>query len=388
MELLESPYLKVLKFKNEAIDIFPICEPNLGLSKLEHTRNLGSSSSGMILAKSEINGKPVFVKIFPMTCNWKKFKRSNGEIIKIKKDIKFDKDAMEIGLTHYISDLLFLKIPFTQNLVAFYLFNTCEYAYESEKSECSCKVIDKFNQDTVVYKDKGGYPHDSLMDRYINGELDDKLSFMIIENCSGDLEKYLEKIFKDYGNDEINEIYFSKLMNSIFIQIILTIKCLNSIFNPYFHSDLGPRNILVTMLTEKLYKDRTYFKYIINDIEYNVENMNVIPKLWDFSNVKLDERQSEQFRKSDYFSYLRPEDEYKTCTTEIIPNISQLCESIIKIPQFEYVKDTIFARKILLIIENHEDYFDDYIELFNLFEPNETQILLEPVFLFNDDIQL
>ena len=110
--------------------------------------------------------------------------------------------------------------------------------------------------------------------------------------------------------------------------------------------------------------------------------MNIIPKIYDFSNVKLTEEQGIILKNTGLFSYLEEEDEMKTCTIEIIPNMSQLCESIIKISEFEIIKDTPFAGKMKLIIEIFEDNWNLFIQLFDLFIPNENKRLLEPIFKF------
>ena len=382
---MTSPYIEVLKIKEKIKGIILKNNPILGLEKLEYTRNLGNSASGMILAKSEYNGIPIFVKLFPTVCKWKKIKRSNGELIKIRKESKFDKDLLEIGITKLMSDFLFNEQPFTQNLISVYATNSCEFGYETDISKCSCNTIPK-NVSFIVSKEKSGYPHESLMNRYINNELGDKINLMVVENCSCDLENYLKRIFIDYKNKLIEDGQFDKLMNSIFLQIILTLKCLDNIFKPFYHSDFGARNCLITQLNSEIYGENTYFKYIINcngvDSNYNIENMNIIPKIYDFSNVKLTEEQGIILKNTGLFSYLEEEDEMKTCTIEIIPNMSQLCESIIKISEFEIIKDTPFAGKMKLIIEIFEDNWNLFIQLFDLFIPNENKRLLEPIFKF------
>lgn len=376
---MESPYREVLKLKEKMKEFIPKYEPLLGLDNLRYTRNLGNSASGMVLAKSEFNGTPIFVKIFPTVCNYKQIRKSNGELLKLRKEQKFDTNLLEIGITNLLSNFLFNSTPFTQNLVALYSTMSSDYGYEIEKSKCSCGII-PIDNNFIVSKERTGYPHEVLMSRYLNGELSDRVNVMYVENCSGDIENYLKSIFYDYRNSLINHHQLDRLMNSIFLQIILTLKCLDKIFNPFKHSDFGCRNCLITQTNTKVYQDNTYFKYIVDGVEYNIENVNVIPKIWDMSNVYLTEEQGSILKDSGLFSYLREGDEMKTCTTEIIPNMSQFCESIIKLPEFEFIKNTLFAEKLKLIVEIYDDNWDDFISIFDIYKVTECKILLEPIF--------
>lgn len=386
---MSSPYMEILKIKEKMREIIPQNNQTLGLERLDYSRNLGSSASGMVLAKSEHNGIPVFVKLFPTVCKYKQIRRSSGELFKIRREPKFDKDLLEIGITQLMSNLLFDDIPFTQNLVSVYATSSCNFAYETDISKCSCSSIPNDNS-FIVSKERSGYPHESLMNRYNNGELSDRVNWMVIENCSSDLENFLKRMFIDYSNGLVNDDHFDKLMNSIFLQIILTLKCLDNIFKPFLHSDLGCRNILITQCNYKIYGNDTYFKYTITSNnkfnhgqrEYNIENMNVIPKIYDFSNVKLTEEQGILLKETGLFSYLEEDDEMKTCTTEIIPNMSQLCESIIKIPEFQIVNHTPFAEKMKLIVEIWNDQWDDFIQLFDLYIPTNNKQLLYPIFQY------
>lgn len=376
--MIESPYITSLKLRNKLMNTRTKINPLLGLPKLEYTRNLGSSASGMILAISEIGDDGIFIKLFPTICNWKKIKR-NDIIIKKIKDIKLDKDLLELGFTKLLSDLLFNIIPFTQNITAFYFSNSCLNGYKTNISKCSLEPINDLNY--IVAEGDVKYPHNSLMVRYNNGELSDRINFMGVERCFGDLERYLISSFKDVRFNEIVEEEFERIMNSIFIQIIITLECLNDIFKPFRHSDIGPRNILYSSYNIEEYNN-TYFKYSINDRIYEIENVSVIPKLWDFSNIYLSEEQKIWLKDNECFSYLREDDEFKTCTEEIIPNMSQLCKGIAILPEFEFVRHTKFAEKILHIINVHDDNFEEFIELFNTYKSDNKSTLLQAEFIY------
>lgn len=377
---MESPYFKTLKLRNLMKDTVTECSPSLGIS-LRNTRYGGSSASGMKLGIGEYRGIPMFIKIFPMICPFKKYRNLNGEIIKVKPNDELDKDAMEIGFTRLLSDLLFDNIPFTQNITAFYFFRQCNNAYKSDISLCSLNPIDSSNY--VVSGENRDYPHDSLMNNYIEGLNDDIINFIGVELCSGDLENYFKTIFIEVSSfNRVKEHRFEQIMDSIFMQIILTIYCLNFIFQPFHHSDLGPRNILYTSYSQSEYNN-TYFQYIISENIFNVENVGIIPKLWDFSNIYINEEQRIWLGKLDYFSYLRERDRIETVTTEVIHNISQLCNGIIILDEFRLIEYTIFARKIRYIASSKIDNFPKLISMFNNYQVKENDTLLEPVFKFN-----
>ena len=375
---MESPYLKSLLLKEHLKNTPTECNPSLGIS-LRITRNGGSSASGMKIGIGEYARNPIFIKIFSMNCPYKKIK-NNGKIVRNKYDPQLDKDAMEIGFTRLLSDILYQEKPFTQNIPAFYFMRQCNNAYKTDNSCCSLNPIN--TSEFIVSGDRYDLPHNGLMINYLQELNDDIINYMGVEMCSGDLEQYFKSMFIKINSGKLDIEDFERITDSIFMQLIVTIKCLNNIFKPFYHSDLGPRNVLYTLLNMEEYRN-TYFRYQIDDKIYSIENIGLIPKIWDFSNIYVDDSQREILRNSGYFDYLRSFDDIRTVTNEIIYNIPQLCKGIILIDEFSYVSDTPFGEKMRFIGEYGADDFDHFIGIFNNYIEKIDSTLITPVFSYS-----
>lgn len=374
---MESPYNKVLANYSSLKDIDFTCTPKLALDTFKAPKDAGSSASGMILGTGDHTGIPVFVKIFAMPCNYRTF--DTGTRVIQRKRIVFDKNALEIGITKFLSDLLMKSDPFTQNLVAVYKTRKCSSAFEPSDELSSVKCNDKCIP-YLISKAASKTPQHSLMSQYEQGQWDDQVNFMVVEHCDGDLEHLFNILATSYKEGRISEELFNANWNSIFLQIVLTIAMLDEIFGGFHHNDLGPRNIL--FCKNDKYHNK-YFEYKVKGTTFYIEDTGIIPKLWDFSYIHLNEHSSKMLKESGNFDYLRPDDVFETAITEKIPNIVQLCTQIITLPTFQYIENTTTGTHIKAISQRTNDDFNHYISLFNTFVPSKDHSVSEPPFSFS-----
>lgn len=360
------------------------CSPNLGLDRYISTNNLGNSASGMILGKGVCNNIDVFVKIFAMTSNWISFERSGKKIYKTKEVV--DNNCLEIGFTRLLSDLLFSDIPFTQNLVPVYGYGACKNGFETldNISKCTGKeIITNFSEDEdYVVKLGLNLPQNGLELNYKYGNWDDQINFLVVASESGDLENLFKKQVKFFLSDRISENKINKIWNSIMLQIILTLFMLDDMFDGFSTNDLGPRNILFKLTDSP--KD-TYFQYNIFGNSYYVENMNIIPKLWDFSYCHISEKMKSMIETSpkDYFDYLRYTDKIQSVFDTKISGIIQFCTQLCEFSEFNSVENIECFKKIKEISKYECNDYSTFINLFKVYIPNDNSKLLQPMFNYN-----
>lgn len=222
------------------------------------------------------------------------------------------------------------------------------------------------------------YPQRNFISDYDNGNLDDTIRYMVVEKCSGDLQ-----ILFNFQADKMNKGFISKeefdeTWFSIMAQISITVYILNDIINPFYHNDFGCRNVLYT---DNLLEN-TFFKYQFKDKVYNIKNVGIVPKLWDFNYMFIDQNIANNLSKREEFDYLSEHDEFKTVREEGIPCIVQLCESIMSMENFSYIKNTNFCEFVTEVSRTRCDDFSIIMEFLDNFVPTENDILLEPVFIY------
>jgi hypothetical protein len=96
----------------------------------------------------------------------------------------YDPNVLEIGLTDFISLLLF--DGYTQNLTMVYKIKRCNYAYAGEISSSNGEII-PYKPNFLIEKSSQNVPQSILFERYKNHEFDDQVNYMIVERCDGDL---------------------------------------------------------------------------------------------------------------------------------------------------------------------------------------------------------
>ena len=370
---MDGPYFEVLHqyliIKNKNFT----CRPDLSIDNFRTTQFTGRSASGMSFGIGEVDGIPVFVKIFPMTCNTKTSIKGNNEIH--RKKIEFDKNSLEIGIMKYMSDLLFKEIPFTQNLTAVYGIKTCPFAFETKISSCTRQPI-PHQKNYLIPSNRPDLPQSNLISNYRLQNWDDQVNVLITEYCDGDLENLFNQTVKNYLNMEISEIKFNRIWNSIFMQLSLVFASLNIIMGHFHHNDAGARNFLFSVVED----DHTYFQYNIGPNTYFVENTGYIAKVWDLSYMFLNDEIISMLKASGNFSYLREEDVFESAISDPIPSMIQLCSQIIEMESFSSVENLEICKKIIEISQLKEDNFDLYVEKFETFVPTSEYVLLNPVF--------
>lgn len=355
------------------------CSPTLGVNNYTSTARLGSSASGMILAKGDSHNIPVFVKIFAMSSNWISYERQGRKIY--KKKVVVDNNFLEIGLTRFLSDILLSEFPITQNLVAVYGYGKCNNGFETidNISRNTGQIIhpDFETDEDYVVKIGMNLPQNNLMSNYTYGNFDDKICYLIVSAESGDIEKLLISTVDNYVNKIVSKNEFESKWNSIFFQIILTFYTLDDMLGGFYHGDCGPRNILYKFTD---FYGESYFQYNILGNTYYVENMGIIAKLWDFSYMHISEKMKNEFNIHKYFDYIRDDDIVDNIFDQKISSINQLCTQIVAMKEFELIKHLPTFQKIKYISELEADDYQTYINLFNNFTPTQNHKLLQPVF--------
>ncbi len=378
---IDSPYYQILYIYNYLSDIQIKCQPNLNLHEFRKSYNLGSSASGMILSEGVYKDYDVFVKIFPLTANTRTFYH-NGKIIRKYKP-QLDNNALEIAFTNLFSSFLTnnQETPWTQNLVFVFDYQNCPFSFEKDISVITGEEIPKL-EDYLVSNKNEGFTQESLMSRYNNGEIDDQVNILVVEKCSGDLERLLNEQIDNLVNGKITIHKFEETFDSVFMQIVLVLLMLNIIFNGSFsHGDLGPRNILYTL--DQYVNTNEYFLYKVEGRSFYIKHSGYIPKMWDMSNVFCDDNVRNVLRTFNVdLSYLRHDDKIMTVTEYPIPNMPQLCGQIIRMSSFIHIKDSNFGKKMIDISNDTGDYYDKYISMFNNYIVKDQDILLKPIFEF------
>lgn len=213
MNSILSPYVIDVEQYNIVSRTKFKCSPTLGVNNYMSTGRLGSSASGMILAKGECKDIPVFVKIFAMTSNWVSYERQDRRIYKKKQTV--DNNFLEIGLTRFLSDILLSEVPITQNLVAVYGYGQCKNGFETidniSKSTGQAIHPDFKDDEDYVVKIGLNYPQNNLISNYEYGNWDDQICYMIVSSQNGDLEKLLTGNVKSFLNGKISEKEIEKI---------------------------------------------------------------------------------------------------------------------------------------------------------------------------------
>ena len=370
-----SPYQKNLENYCILKDTKHKCSENLGLDRFKKPKNLSSSASGMVFGIGYHSNIQIFIKFFPMKSNYYWINIKNKLVRRKKVDL--DNNAMEIGITKYLSNILFQENPCTQNLVAVYWTKTCKIGYESYISMSTGEEL-PLKSTYLVTKDKSEFPQQILMSQYLNRQWDDQINYIFVEFCDGDLQSLFAKLTNDFKILILSSINLNKILNSIFMQISITLFILNDKLKGFYHNDLGLRNVLYKINLIK----NSYFKYNINGETFLIENTGYVPKLWDFSYVYLHDENIKVFKESDCFDYLREEDEFISPINEPIPCLPQLCQNFMSFEDsFNKIKDTEMGKKIIEISKLKKDDYQLYFKLFNTFVPEDTiHRKLEPIF--------
>jgi len=371
---MTSPYFKVLERYNILKNKEFTCTPQLSIDNFRSTQLTGRSASGMVFGIGEVEHIPVFVKMFAMKSNIKSFSTRDGKIIH-RKNVQLDPNCLELGNTKYMSDLLFSKIPFTQNLTAVYGIKSCKYAFETDISFCTKQPI-PYQEEYLIPNNRPELPQSNFISNYKFQNWDDQVNVLIVEHCDGDLENLFNSTTKNYLDLEMNADEFNKIWNSIFLQLSLTLISMNLIMGYFNQNDMGFRNILFTVSKS----NHTYFQYNIGHNIYFVENVGYIPKVWDLPYMFLNEEIISMLKTSGNYNYLREEDVFESSIPEPIPSMIQLCRQVIEMESFVHVKNLDVCKKIIKIAQLEEDNFDYYIEQFETFIPTQEYILLEPIF--------
>lgn len=371
-----SPYLLAKqKYESLRTSVFT-CNPDLSLDFFEKTNQLGQSASGMQFASGKKNDIDVFVKFFSTPCNTHKVILPSGKIRK-REQIQFDTNAIEIGITRLMSNLLSREIPFTQNLTFVYGSNYCDNAFGVEISKCTLDPI-ATNSSTLVPTDIS-YPQSNFLANYHIGLLDDRVNYMVVEKCAGDLQTLFNSDAELFHNGRLTEYEFNETWNSIMMQILLTTIILHDIINPFYHNDLGCRNVLYSINKFK----NTYFVYQLSGVTYKIKNVGIIPKIWDFSYMHIPEELKSKIVGTPEFDYFREHNEYRSDRDdEFMPCVIQLCRSFIEMENASYVQETEFMRNIKTVSEYDHDMFADFILLFDKYSDSEDDELLEPIFVY------
>lgn len=374
-----SPYL-LAKQKYDILktSVFT-CNPDLSLDFFERTNQLGQSASGMQFANGKKNDIDVFVKFFSTPCNTHKIVLPNGKVKK-REQVQFDSNAIEIGITRLMSNLLSREIPFTQNLTFVYGSNFCDNAFGVEISKCS---LDPMNPTpSTLVPNNLLYPQSNFIPNYNIGLLDDRVNYMVVEKCAGDLQTLFNSDAELFHEGKITEKEFNDTWDSIMLQILLTTIMLHNIINPFYHNDLGCRNVLYSINKFK----NTYFIYHMNGVEYNIKNVGIIPKIWDFSYMYINEELKSKIMRTPEFDYFRDHNEYRSEREECMPCIVQLCRSFMEMENCHFVENTEFMIKIRAISLYSYDIFEEFILLFDTYVKTTDDEPLEPIFVYNNDV--
>lgn len=333
---MTSPYIIELhKFKLASNHEYN-CSPNLGIDNFRRALSTGLSASGMSFGTGIVNKIDVFVKLFIKPCQFNLL-RPNLR----KRKIVDDANELEIGITSLISSLLIpvTEKVFTQNLIFLYGYHQCQYAFESDNSQCTgtpippqkywmvsqklCNeidAIDKYAQCRYIpryYESEGRQPN----------QIDDTINYMVVERASGDLENLLDTQIDELIQGVLTIKRFDEIWDSIIFQIIYTLAVLNNIFSPFVHGDMGLRNVLYSKVPSG---DSTYFSYTLYENTYNVENTGFIPKLWDFSNTLITRKILDVMKIDPHFRYLddiQKARSIKLGDTDLETSLSQLIKT-------------------------------------------------------------
>ena len=384
---MDSPFLRALDNYRIIKDHLYDCSSNLNIDGYSRPDGLGSSASGMVFAKGKVNGISVFVKIFQVPCDVQVIIHGTRTIRRTKHS--HDINSLEIGLTKYLSDN-FLLPGHTQNITFLYKMLSCDPAYDVSVSRCTRLPIAPgtlvSNSDTPQY---------DLMSRYQEGQLDDRVNLMVVEECDGDLENLFRAALRDLNSGRLPPETFDSIWTSILLQLVLTLAMLNDHFDGFYHQDLGPRNILysvaqgddtyVSSASHQRWDALSHFSYVYKGKEYLVENTGFVPKLWDFSHVRIGDHVKELVNREEYFSYLRPQDEIRGhLEGSPIPNLPQLSFQLLKIINELGMSAVLEESKVFKIINvmSNSDY-DNYplfLELLDTYIPPPEAILIPPRF--------
>lgn len=366
---MSSPYLEAKeKYNTLTLTSQFTCQADLGLEEYERPLNTGSSASGMILGRGSYHNIPVFIKIFPMPCNYR-YIETGGRIIR-RKRVEVDKNALEIGITKLLSDLLIQSSPFTQNLLMVYGVQHCPTAFEAKISACTQEPLPP-SSSYLIPQEGSPYPQMSLWSAYNEHLWDDRVNFMVVESADGDLET-LFGLLMDHPQKE-------RFLSSLMLQIILTLAMLDELLGGFYHNDLGPRNILYTVSPTT---QPCYFHYRYHDVDYYIEHVGIIPKLWDFSYVYMTPGLKERLIEGNYLSYLRPEDEVESVIPTPLPCVVQLCTQLMQHPRYVEIADTELGEKLAYLANQAKDDYNVCIQLFDTYQKEEGAIQLEPSFNF------
>lgn len=361
---MDSPYFEGIEIKRD-VEGYPFdCSSSMMITSLIKPDHTSESASGMIIARGNVGKYPVFVKIFPMPCNFIHIR--HGDRVIIRKRIKLDPNALEIAFTRMFSDFSCLSPCPTQNLVQVYDMRKCEFGFDTMVSQCTGLPLPV--RGTLVSDPRTPQYH--LKSRYDDHQLDDQVNYMVVEWLSGDLKGLLMTTRTTVSIEKFEQIW-----NSVFLQIIITLKIMNDYCGIFLHRDLGPRNILYSFNL----LDNTYFQYNCFGRTFYVQNMGFIPKIWDFSHCFIDDHVRQ--RLLPYIDYLRPDDALESFD-EPVYNIPQLSGCIYELSKDLGIEDREFCQKMNHLSKLDHDDFEYCLDLFDVYIPEGDEIRLEPVFTY------
>lgn len=335
----------------------------------------------MQFAIGEKDGVEVFIKFFSIPCR-KKITRYKS-LIRVRDDPKSDVNIAEIGLTKLLSSFMTMNPIPTQNLAFVYGSNYCDNAFGVTKSLCSDEEL-SINNHTLIPQGNN-LPQCNFRSDYNNGNLDDRVNYMVVEKADGDLESLFDKMCDDFTKGMISYENFNEIWRSIVFQIILTVEILDGLMKPFYHGDMGLRNILFSKDRFVNHNNATYFEYIINGTSYKVKNCGFVPKLYDFSYMYIDERMEEKLKDRPEFQYFRDFEDIRSDKLREIPCIPQLADSFTRMENFHMIANTNFGMLMNVLREFKIISFDLLEEHFNVYNHNDADILLQPKFIYNGD---
>lgn len=137
--------------------------------------------------------------------------------------------------------------------------------------------------------DYNAYPQCSLREDYNNGINSDKIRFLLAERAQGDFEQYITDLIFEVKNNNMSIGHFDYALAANLVMISYTLYVLDEYFDGFVHGDLGPRNILFTIVEKS--DSNWHYKIKFNDGNvhdyYISAQIGTIPKLWDFATTYI-----------------------------------------------------------------------------------------------------
>lgn len=114
-----------------------------------------------------------------------------------------------------------------------------------------------------------------------NGLADNKITFMILEQCDMSFSKFLNSSADISVNIEI--------VRSVLFQIIYTLYIIHKKYPLFIHYDLHSSNILLKVDHEYTFSEYEYIEYVIGGVSHYVPYFGFIPVMIDFGHSSLPE---------------------------------------------------------------------------------------------------